>query len=148
MRLSWGANGLTDVRHSRDRRTVDKDFDDLASIQIAFGFIGIQVVETQRIEMREEHPMYDRASTGQDVRVAGAGFTAFEPDKSRRGARELLAGQSFDALWVHQGAIYKEMNRLLAWHTLSSSAVRGYGACWGRGVRLHYPISAIISSVF
>ena len=46
---------MTNIGHGRQSRADDLHLDDLAPIQIALGFIGIEVAETDRVNIEEEN---------------------------------------------------------------------------------------------
>jgi hypothetical protein len=60
---------MADISHGSHSHVGDLHFDDLASIQIALSFIGVELEETVRVDVEEEDPADNVAGSWQNVRI-------------------------------------------------------------------------------
>jgi hypothetical protein len=62
-------NAMADIGHGGQARAIDLHLDGLASIQIAFCFIGIELDETGRVDIEEEDTADNSAGPWEDKRI-------------------------------------------------------------------------------
>ncbi len=60
---------MADIGHGGHLPIGERHHDDLASIQIAFGFIGVELGETDRIDIEEQDAADGSAGPWEDKRV-------------------------------------------------------------------------------
>jgi hypothetical protein len=124
---------MADIGHSAHSLVDDLYHNLLASIQIALSFIGVKLDEADQIDVEEQDTMDDGADFWTDKRVPEGGVDALKTVERGVHPFEVFTSEGCDALRVCEGAIDKEVDRLLAWHATSSSSTRqGISACWGR----------------
>jgi hypothetical protein len=123
---------MADIGHGGHSHIGDLHLDDLASIQIAFGFVSIEMGETIRVDIEEEDTADNSTGPWEDKRIPSGGVDPLKAAEHRINPFEPLASQGCNALWVCEGPIDKEVDRLLAWHASSSSnTTQGLSACSG-----------------
>jgi hypothetical protein len=124
---------MADIGHGSHSPASDLHLDALASIQVAFRFISIEIAETNWVDVEEKAPADNSAGLWEDERIPYGGVDPLKTPERRVNPLELLTSKGCNALRVREGPIDKEMNRLLAWHASSSANTpRGLGACSGR----------------
>ena len=60
---------MANIGHGGESHVGDLHLDDLPSIQIAFGFIGIELEETDRVDVEEEETPDNAAGSWLDERI-------------------------------------------------------------------------------